>query len=170
MTMAMSRLHIDEHGYSQSRDYSTSSRNLGSPTKLFRRDSVSTGFQEAWPQMSSQEIVLFEEPENSEVALSQTAPLHLPIPPNRRRSLIPTPSSPSKASPTKASYLTKESDIPSLIEWTPDAKLKEMMEYFDQIKADSGKPNPLEEAVSLYKQQSEFFVAADDVLGLTSKQ
>jgi kinesin family protein C1 len=170
VTTAMSRLHIDEHSYRQSGHYPEGSKTPKILRRLSHRHSVSTGLSGDWPSMSNQAVVLYEQPEDGVVAVCPKTPSHLPVPRNRRGRDMTAPSSPSKASPRKSLYLTKESDIPALVDWTPNAKLSEMMASFDDFKASMNKPNLLEEAVPLLKQQSKFYLVSDRRYGLTLTQ
>ncbi|EPE28653.1 P-loop containing nucleoside triphosphate hydrolase [Glarea lozoyensis ATCC 20868] len=151
---ALQKMHIDENNCYYSTNNQAAGSKLLLPPRLSYRGPDSSGSGDSWSQSFNQAVVLWEDPGDGLVA-PQT-PSHIPIPKTRhgniRRAPI-TPSSPSKASPMKSTYLTKDSDIAAPTDWDTKAKLDEVMACYHKIREDSSKTTALEQAVPVYKEK-----------------
>jgi hypothetical protein len=159
---ALQRMHIDENNCHYSTDNQAAGRKLLPPPRLSYRGPDSSGSGDSWSQSFNQAVVLWETPDNGLVALNPQTPSHIPIPKTRHGNIrrVPiTPSSPSKTSPMKSTYLTKDSNIPATTDWNPEAteaRLDEVMACYAEIKAKSQETTALEKAVPVYKEKSEW--------------
>jgi kinesin family protein C1 len=161
ITTAMSRMHIDEIRYHQQKEHRAASRAIMPPPKLSHKSSVSTEFRELRSPRSHQSLLLYEDFENCLVAVSPKTPSHLPVARTKRGTVQApptTPSSPSKISPIKTPYLTKDSDLPAFTEWDVRGRLEDVEAMYAEMKANMAgstlERNGLEEAIAIYKQRS----------------
>jgi kinesin family member C1 len=160
VSTAFSRLRIDEQNQGFQQGHQAISTKMKPPrtNALSHKPSLTNGMRKLRTDSTENALVLFQASGDSLVAPKTQS--HIPVLSKAEASNVTpvTPCRPPTISPTKTSFLSKDSNIVGFTAWDVRGRLEDMEAMYSELKdtlqGTNLERNGLEEAQALYKQRS----------------